>query len=328
MSGEDHFSSGSGEVWWNKTFVEYDNESFSGSGSGFIDEYLGIYNSINTYIGLTLKLIGVLCNPFIISYIITSSRKNVKKMSTYHFLLLLLAIIDWLICLTEIPDHLDYLEIIPYNQVLTNTDVLTTPLQLQSMFGLFFVSLLRYQSIVHPFKTKWTKRRYFFFFLATLIGSFLIYLPNFFPQQDMDAAMYFLAENVLNIDIGISFVFLVILIVLYFKMRKVLKEGQESRSKERNKKALKTLRFLLVLFAFTMVLSKIIFIFLHELIYKTSNFKEMNGAEKTTVHLVEILLLHVIFLNNVGNFFIYLKMMPDFRRFMLNLFCCRCRQVQ
>ena len=245
-------------------------------------------------------------------------------MSTYHFLLLMLAIIDWLICVAETPEYLKGLEIISSTEVLY---FLTTPLHLQSMFGLFFVSLLRYQSIVHPFQKKWTKKRYFILFLATLIVSYLTYLPNFLSSvKKFHIILSFFGKNVLYVDISISFVFMVILIVLYFKMSKVLKESQESRSKERNKKVLKTLRFLLCLFAVTLVFAKITILSLQESITK-SHVLEMSRAKFTALQFAESLLIEAIYLNNVGNFFIYLKMMPEFQRFIRNLLCCRCRKA-
>ena len=323
MSGEeDLFETG------DQTSILDDSSNNGSSGSGgseYYDEPSTFFISMDS-VKLTIRIIGIILNSFIISYIITTSRKNLKKMSTYHFLLLLLAIIDWSICMTDIFNILLELEVIPYIEVLDFLNVLTTPLQLQSMFGLFFVSLLRYQSIVHPFRTKWTKRRYFIFSLATLIISLLIYLPNTMSYaMDLGVVMSFFDKYTNHIDTSISFLFLVILIVLYFKMRKVMKESQESRSKERNEKALKTLRILLTMFAVTMVLVKIIILSIDESIPQ-SYVQEMSDVEIAILNIVSLLLTEIIFLNNVGNFFIYLKMMPEFRCYMRNLLCCSCCQ--
>ena len=326
MPGEELLNS-TGE-WWNQTSLFVDSiQTMIVLLAPALDEENGFdtFGTINMYIGV-IVIIGVICNPLIMFYLISASRKSLKKMSTYHFLLSLLAITDWLICLTETPEILFHLEIISYFQILDFLHLFTTPLHFQSMFGLFFVSLLRYQSIVHPFKTKWTKRRYFILTLATFIISILTLIPNIKSNiLDIEALASF-GQNALYIDTTISFVFMVILIVLYIKMSTVLKEShQESRSKERNKKALKTLKILLCLFAVTMVLAKMIALCLENVIFR-SQIMRITDAEAITV--VETFLMEAIFSSSIYNFFIYLKMMSDFRRFMRNLICCSYGQVR
>ena len=49
----------------------------------------------------------------------------------------------------------------------------------------------------------------------------------------------------------------------------------------------------------------------------------LSDTEIDLISYVEIFLVDLIFWNNIGNFFIYLKMMSEFRRFMRNLLCCR-----
>ena len=314
MSGDDFFKADHLNGTYQESFSN-GSGSGSGSGSGFLDDEHEDY-FIATCISFSMKVIGIIVNLLTICYFIASNKKNLRKMSTYHFLLLHLALIDLLVCVCKTPSYLeDGLKLIPISDFGIYITHISGSFHLQSMFGLFYVSFLRYQSIVHPFQVKWSKRRYFFIILATLILSLAGTIPDVLSYAlDFSFGYYFILA-----DATISFVFLVILISLYFKMSKALRESQESRSKERNKNALKTLRILLILFAVTMVFSKIIFLCLRFLI---PDDVEMTDEGITILYILEVLMVRIVYVNNIANFFVYLRMMPEFRRFMRNIMCC------
>ena len=299
--------------------------NFSGDfscGSGYLENDSGIQaieiiDKFLNHLSLSLQLVGVFGNLLIISYFLTNNKKNIRKMSTYHFLLLHLAIIDILVCLLETPYNLMNTSLISFNKVIQYLSWFTEPLHLQSMFGLFLVSFARYQSIVHPFNTKWRKRRYLIISVITLIISFLAYTPDLMSMVLKFEMPYY----TLGADTGITLLFFTILIVLYFKMRKVLRGAQECRSKERNKKALKTLKFLLGLFGVSMVLSKLLIYCIRRIIPE-EYLLNMSDSEFTAMLILEAFSIEMLYLNNIGNFFIYLKMMPGIRYFLSRTFCC------
>ena len=310
MSGDDFFKADHLNGTYRESF-----SNGSGSGSGFLDDEHEDY-FIATCISFSMKVIGIIVNLLTIYYFIASNKKNLRKMSTYHFLLLHLALIDLLVCVCKTPPYLeDGLKLIPTTDFALYINHLSGAFHLQSMFGLFFVSFLRYQSIVHPFQVKWSKRRYFLIILATLILSLAGTIPDLLFALDFSFGHYFILADAI-----ISFVFLVILIILNFKMSKSLKESQESQSKERNKNALKTLRILLIFFAVTMVFSKIIFFLC--LRFLIPDDVEITDEGITILYILEVLMVRIVYVNNIANFFVYLRMMPEFRRFMRNIMCC------
>ena len=332
MSGEDYLNN----FLLNETF---EGSSFNGDNnfSGFENfddsftvpvtvEFLAIHKIYKIYfevviaMQLILKVIGVIGNLLIICYFAIQNKKNLRKMSTYHFLLLLLAVVDFLVCVMELPSIL--MELMSFSERFF--EFVTLPfhelMNLQSMFGLFFVSLFRYQSIVHPFKPKWTKIRYFFTYLISLIISFLFFTPHLLERQKI---INLHEHSLLVSNTVISLLFLETLIIMYYKMSKVLEESQESRSKERTKKALKTLRNLVLLYAVSLVFTRIILVCIQILI-PADFYMQISESGFFAITLIENIAFEMTILNNVGNFFIYLKMMPEFRHFMRNLLCCGC----
>ena len=307
----------------NKTLQRNESSGDGSSGLGFFDDDEAIHFDFVVEfmdnVAIISKLIGFVGNLLIICYFVVKNKQNLRKMSTYHFLLSMLAIFDFLVCVILVIIYMEISNYIQFNRFVDNTlHFIKGTLWRQCMFLIFLVSLLRYQSIVHPFKPRWTKFRYFCISMATFATCMAISIQDML-LHNLEIAFDLMIDA---FDSGVTFLFLVIFIVFYYKMSKALKESQESRSKEHNKKALKTLRNLLWLFAVTLVLSKII---LASLINIFTDINEA-GLSKTEIDMIsyaEIFFTDLIYWNNIGNFFIYLKMMPEFRRFMRNLLCCR-----
>ena len=317
--------SGLGGDRLNKTLQRNESSGDGFNGSGFFDDdeesnQFDFVVKILDHVSIILKLIGIVGNLFIICYFFVKNKQNLRKMSPYHFLLLMLAIFDCLVCAILVIIYMEILHYFRFNRFfMVNTlPFIKGTLLRQCMFIIFLVSQLRYQSIIHPFKPRWTKFRYFCISMATFLTCMATSIPELL--HNLEIAFDVMIEA---LDLGVTFLFLVIFIVLYYKMSKALKESQESRSKERNQKALNTLRNLLWLFAMTLVLSKIIITSLLS-IFQDIDEAGLSDTEIDTVSYVEVFFTDLIYWNNIGNFFIYLKMMPEFRSFMRNLLCCRC----
>ena len=181
------------------------------------------------------------------------------------------------------------------------------------MFELLLISFLRYQSIVHPFTRKLNKRKCIYLSLAGFVLSSLLWGTKF-AMELYGWGIIPLYRTIIDLSIRCSL--LVILVVFYHKTSSALnKSVDNSQAKERNKIALKTLKFLLWLFAITMTLSKILNACLGEI-----DRSALSSNGQTALAYIREFLIITPLINSVGNCFIYMKMIPEFRSSILNIF--------
>ena len=110
------------------------------------------------------------------------------------------------------------------------------------------------------------------------------------------------------------------------KMRMNIEANENSfalndQSRQRNRRALRTIRGLISLFAWTVIPVRIYLIFFRGFYPQIKNdeqlvFKIIDVFAELLDPLSEIL----FYMNNVLNIFIYAKMVPGFRRFLLTVF--------
>ena len=109
-----------------------------------------------------------------------------------------------------------------------------------------------------------------------------------------------------------------------------LRLPRQSSSQKRNRTALKTIKYLLIIYATTTCFGRLLYgfaIFIKLIIDEESLF----GKRKMNVYLwlFEDAIALLGLSNNVVNIFVYIKMIPDFRRFLLTIFSFgRCGREQ
>ena len=120
----------------------------------------------------------------------------------------------------------------------------------------------------------------------------------------------------------------IIMLLLYRKMKKRMNadENENSfalngQSRQRNRRALRTIRGLTWLFASTVIPVRIYTIFFSGL------YPEIMNDEQLVFQIIDVFagLLNpwielIYYMNNILNIFIYAKMIPGFRRFLLTVF--------
>ena len=182
------------------------------------------------------------------------------------------------------------------------------------MFQLLLIAFLRYQSIVYPFTRKLDKRKCIYLSLAGLVLSSLLWVTWFMiGTYHWDNDLY---RTVIDLSTRCSL--LMILVIFYRKTSSALNNSVEnSQARERNKIALKSLKFLLWLFAITMTLSKILNACLGQI--DRSTLMKMSPNAKTAFSYLRASLLNMPLINSVGNCFIYMKMIPEFRSSIFNI---------
>ena len=262
-----------------------------------------------------IAFVGLVGNLIIIYFFVQINRRKLKKMTPYHFLLIQLAIIDFIVCIGVVASSF-YLT---HNIGQTYSSVVISLLKvflLDSNLVLIIISFLRYQRIVHPLKnTKWTKLHFVYISVAAFLISLAIFLPLFSQDHKL---VHFTVFDLSTVIVAIlSFT---LSCLFYYRISKVLANAPHSRSKERNRKALATLKFLIRLFTLTVVFGKMLYM-AFSLALDNTHFS-VDAIEYKTLSMMEAFARGLIYLNSVGNVFIYLKTVPGFYRFVLSTFCC------
>ena len=266
-----------------------------------------------------IAFVGLVGNLIIICFFIRINRRKLKKMTSYHFLLIQLAIIDFIICLGVMASSFYLTRNIGQWYSPTVISLLKVFI-LDSNLVLIIISFLRYQRIVHPLKNnKWTKLHFIYLSVAAFLLSLAIFLPMFNQDhQSVHFTIYDLST------VGMTILSFILTCLFYYNISMALANAPHSRAKERNQKALATLKFLISLFTVSNVFGKILYI-AFSIALNESNFT-VDAIVYKTLSMMENFARGLIYLNSVGNVFIYLKTVPGFYRFVLSTFCCRKRK--
>ena len=286
--------------------------------------------------------IGSFWNLLIIIYFMNIHSKNLRKMSSYHFLIVSLAVAD--LCTSVIVSI-----IFPFNHtpswepgifgcILVGFSYAVCPLV--SCWLLVIISFARFRSIVYPLRARINKKRYALaclsiWSIASLVNTYI--LMN--GELSKDGGSGDLYCDSLNQDGGTviqfsinyflaSFLPSAIMLILYHRIKKKIKteENENSfamtdQSRQRNRRAMRTIRGLIWLFTLTVIPVRVYDILL---LAVYPNVPKSDDNLFTTIEVLRIILSplrdFITFLNNILNIFIYAKMIPDFRRFLTTIF--------
>ena len=283
--------------------------------------------------------IGSIWNILIIVYFVKINVKNLKKMSAYHFLIISLAVID--LCASA---------------GLSITQPLSRPWKL-GVFGCVFfksfmefvcsmisawllvlISFARFRSIVHPLCARINKKKYGFICIlictASCLSNSYMYLNHELERSEGILMCGYMGKvELLLLQIGInyvldSFIPCGIMLCLYYKMKTKMHAEENAnsfvlnnQSRQRNRTALRTIRGLIILFTLTVIPVRVLQTFSWTLIYYANETKPPFFLMSLVfIRITDPLTVFVVFMNNILNIFIYAKMIPAFRRFLLTIF--------
>ena len=277
--------------------------------------------------------IGFFGNMLIIIYFVKVNKNKLLKMSAYHFLIVQLAIVDAFICVVfpisiSLTDHFTYGRLSTLHFCLK---IVFSSSMVVSAWILMFISFLRYRSIAHPLTPLWSKRKFFLgtifvFLLPLAIGIFEI-IQKYITNE----------EGLVNLRYALTFKCVEYLIpstligVFYFQSRRALKRQNvldstenQQQIRRRNKTALKTLKYLMIVYFWTVVLTRSL-----EITSMVLSLVLKGDPELFLTLSIAFTILFYVFSvqNNILNVVVYAIVMKDFRHFLKEIFqqCFICK---
>ena len=311
--------------------------SFDENKNAFLKKttYYVSHVAIPSYLG-----VGAIANFLVIIFFLQMYKKKISKMSSYHFLIVNLAIADLLVCVL-VPVTLskrlnESLQTFGRFECHFLWPFTSSVCPSASCWFLVLLAFARYRRIMKPLQTKLKKKICCIFIFIIWLISFAVSSYWFSSLGYSDTRGCFIELSVkqgliYRASLFVFYSIMPIILMWYFfsKIEKKLTENETDRnlvlselSRQRNRKALKTLRILLAIFVITVFPGQILFIVSAYAI----KFMHVDGLMIgywlwiPYMHAVNLLSVVLFFANNVLNVFVYLKMFPDFRRFLLKIF--------
>ena len=285
--------------------------------------------------------IGSLWNFLIIIYFLKTNSKNLKKMSSYHFLIINLAIVD--LCISVGMSIASPIFVKPPWDLGTFECIMLIPFiesvcPMLSCWLLVLISFARFRSIVYPLRERISKKKCglcVFVVLLAISVSNLKFFMTIKSKQIGSISMCVFDSSYENFIVQISITYIVdsffplaIMLFLYNEMYKRMNRRANGnsfaltdQSRQRNRRALRTIRGLIWLFILTVILGRVYNLLSRVLdFYKSNNKPPFLTMLDVFIWVSYSLNVLIYFMNNILNIFIYAKMIPDFRRFLLTVF--------
>jgi len=267
-----------------------------------------------------LYVIGVIGNALVIIYFLKNNGKPLRHLSSYHLLIVQLAIVDFIICLMLSVGNWDatIFQPVPVYLVWTVVDTLT------SLSCLFIILLAfeRYKRIVHPFETRIHKKTFLVISLAATILLFVVYYLFLGYLEQITI----IPERVLMHVVMECIVPVLLMSYFYIEIRRgiyslkiVTNAGAcNKRQLKKKKKALDTLKFLNLMYVLCIIPARI----LNLSIRFTDMFHEIPSKYFFALNHAYNFTNFSFCVNNMINVFGYAKIMTDFRRYLTRIFTC------
>ena len=280
------------------------------------------------------SVFGAIGNILIMIYFVRLNYGKLKDMSSYHFLIVELALVDFVVSIgTPFYIYNFYGEkwVLGGFACTVGYPFMMSICPLISCWLLVFLSYDRYRSITQPFKVKINKRQYYLASLVLFMVAFLPYIPfiqkTFVYKDESNLHQCFDGMHAFK---GVNYVFYSFLFcstdcfmpaaLLYFFYRKILVVLQNERPTpsnmelaKRNHVALRTLRNLIIVFVLTVFPGRLVLTGFH--IYE--NFKTVDVS---AIHVYHELFSLLSLANNIVNIFVYAVMINDFRVYLWKIF--------
>jgi 7 transmembrane receptor (rhodopsin family). len=273
-----------------------------------------------------LYFIGVIGNALIIVYFLKTNKKSLSRMSSYHFLIVKLALADLLVCTLFSLENWSRRFPSQYHDtlfVIKGTSISV------SCWLLVFLSFERYRNIVHRFKQEITKRQFTLvtilttlFFLASYV-SYVLRKDNLLAVETFLYTLsgYVLMDNMLPITFMCYFYRRISKTLLSAPVVVTTDIANSQRHLQNKKAAQRTLKLLILIYVVCVLPGRLaitLFYILHQY---------MGVISLRTTDLLNNAVKFLVCMNNVVNVFVYTKMIVDFRRFVINVFTCGCTLV-
>ena len=222
--------------------------------------------------------IGALWNLLIIIYFIKINIKKLTKMSAYHFLILNLALADFLVCVTASiirpSTYKASWDLVVFGCIILST-LLENVYPMVSCYMLVLISYARYRSIVHPLRVKLNKKQYGSICCIIWVISFLanIYFFTSMKLTESDEGHLDCGTGANSIQliaqISINYIIdglipLGIMVYFYLQMKAQMNAEENGntfvlngQSRHRNKTVLRTIRGLILIFSLTVIPARI-----------------------------------------------------------------------
>ena len=333
-------SSSSGSGGNNKSYPEELNYMFK--------VVFGFQNYFFRNVFPGLAAIGGFWNLLIIVYFVKINlKKGLKRMSSYHFLIINLALIDLSIC-SGIAIFSHFLVKESWELPAFACPVLdvyfTDTASVTSCWVLTLISFARYRSIVHPMSVKINKKKYglagfLIWVIPAVINIYdLIKVKKVYDSEDGTYSCEYVTQEddqiidtqtVVNSVLD-SFIPLALMVYFYRKMSKAMHRDEHAntfslsnQSRLRNRTALQTIKGLTLLFIYTVLTTRVLHFIKNVMRYY---YKQNSPKSKfyivfgIYIHATKPLNIPLFFSNNMLNVFIYARMIPGFRRFLLAVF--------
>ena len=313
---------------------------------GRLNHFENQIRPIVLYCFITLAIIGIIGNTLIMVYFTRKHKQNLRKMTAYHFLIIILAMVDWIYCFSS--TFLHYFDWQLTWKIDSFSCSYAIPFFIVSYPNMSFwlvvlISFERYKNIVHPFSKKTSILKYsvIIFVLLLTCGCLTFISTEYFFVRHLQVkdgrkmckwdpslrlkftpALYHINMNVLG---QIAFMPSLLMIYFYRKISNYMKKEQKNSRNEnstknkirkRNQKALKVLFMLVIIFGVTSIPSRVyIYIARHFILFSLENTPALQMNYKSLL-LIEHVAYLLFLLNNVVNFLVYAFMIVGFRRFL------------
>uniref|UniRef100_A0A7M5XMP8 G-protein coupled receptors family 1 profile domain-containing protein n=1 Tax=Clytia hemisphaerica TaxID=252671 RepID=A0A7M5XMP8_9CNID len=323
--------------------------AFINNSSGHTGQYefqseiqIGIYiqkaeTFLFEYVFPVILSLSSLWNLLIIIYFTKINIKRIRKMSPYHFLLVQLAVADFLVCSGM--TFMDHYKRKPAWELGVIGCRFFTVFQgvcpMASFWLLVLLSYARYRSITQPLKQRINKTKFslaciLIWFLTIALSSYLIFNTTLNTRRTgKTTCAFIISESSLLIFNGFRLILdciLPITLVLSFYWK--IKNGMAvdnamnvfastNQSRQRNQAALRTIESLVILFIVSVVPGRLIHILSSILKYYNEVTQPLfSQTLENYTDILKVVSDFFLFLNHTLNIFIYAKIMPGFRRFL------------
>ena len=215
--------------------------------------------------------VGAITNLMVIIFLLQMYKKKISKMSSYHFLIINLATADFLVC-AFIPVTLREYSTITRFECLFFFEMARRVCPIASCWLLTLIAFTRYRIIVQPFHRKLNKKTCCIFVSIIWIMSFIASSYGFVVMRYSNTTGCYSERPrkercIYNASLSVFYFIIPSALMWYFfhQIEKKLDEHKTDRNlvlnkltPKRNRKALKTLRFLLIVFVVTAAPGQII----------------------------------------------------------------------
>ena len=266
-----------------------------------------------------LYFLGSIGNGLIVIYFLCKHKRSMIKMSSYHFLITILAAVDLLVCIENgcwylmAPHGGNYPHLMMWLIRLT--------LRSFSCWMLVLISFERFRGIVHPLKVKLSKIRFLVLAIIIFLVLFSIYMAavlRMYSVTDLERLLWIvlsttLLETVPPISLMCGFYWRISRNIIT-GIAQSTTPGNYKLILKRKKKVMHVLKLLIMAYCVCVVPGRI-YKLIDELMFR---YFKVNATQSDLYNAAELLM----YLNNMVNVIIYAYMMNNFRRFLLKAFTC------